>query len=336
MVKYYKAKRTEFVGPKNQIIENSILIIQTLSDKKGNNRYIVEYQGALNPIKNSVIINNIFSKPDFLIEIEKPSDEFILNYVKMPNSLKIKKKNFEKLSKEFQIYRRVFATINLWVFSTKGSAAVNSKTEHEFRKDPSKILSNTLVFGDGIKSKPGSFNPNRSLRTSPIGNIEKWENDNTTLLPNGIKSQESATFTEIEKMLDKRLQELCNIHDTPENLIKRIEELFGIKKNRIHRTNYWQRKVSFFDFEKNNHHAKLKGLELCHHNPELEYSTTAENTYIGTCEENRQQGGYGLDSTWKRQLIMRIYEIDKTYEPEFLENLNLNELEKIYFTKKFR
>ncbi len=336
MVKYYRVKRTEFVGPKNQILENSILMIQTLLDKKGNNRYIVEYQGALNPIKNSVIINNILSKPDFLTEIEKPSDEFIFDYLKMPDSLKKKKKNFEKLSKEFPNYSGVFATINLWNFSTKGSPAVNSKTEHEFRKDPSKILSKTLVFGDGIKSKPGSFHPNRSLRTSPIGNMEKWENDSTTLLPNGIKSQESSTFTEIEKMFDKRLQEICNFHDTPENLLKRIEELFGIEKNEIYRTKYWLRKVSFFDFEKNNHHAKVKGLELCHDNPELEYATTEKNTYVGTCEENRHQGGYSLDFTWKRQLIMRIYEIDKTNEPEYLENLNLDELEKIYFTKKFR
>jgi len=335
MKKYYKALRTEFVGPKNQILENTVIVFEETSNKKGKVSKIIEYQGALKPIKDSSIIDNILNLPDFLIQIDTPSDKFIMDYLHMPVSLKDKKKKFDKLKKEFPQYEGIFDTVNLWNFSTKGSPAVNNKKEKEFRKDPNKILSKTLTFGKKIGAKPGSFHTNRSLRTAPIGNQLKWENDCTTLLPNGIKTNESATFFEIEKMLDKRLDEIVNIYDTPKELVDRIDELFNIKKTYIYRTKFWLQKVSFFDFEKNTHHAKIKGLELCHDDPSLEFATTADNTYIGTCEENRHQGGYPLDFTWKKQLIMRIYKMDKTIDVESLEILDYEELEEIYFKNKF-
>ena len=82
----------------------------------------------------------------------------------------------------------------------------------------------------------------------------------------------------------------------------------------------------FEDFKKNTHHGKVKGLEFCHIDPEIQRPTVVDNVTIGSCESNRLQGGYSKETMRKVFLIDSIVEEGINIDVEYLKKQNTKTL----------
>lgn len=331
MKEYYQFTKTNLYPV---IYKGAIMVIETVNTKKGISK-IATIQGKNNLIKDEEIINKLVNYP-YVKVIDKPSDEVLNSYVYRPKELVRLTKNFNSVGKKFKNYSELFKAVGMWVMSTKGSPAVNIKTEEKFIENPDKILKETKNFGKGMKAKPGASHANRALRTSPIANSQEWENDPTSLFAYGIKKNESMTFQQQIDLFNNLIQTLINIYDTPEDLRKKLCEVFGKTKGKDYRTPYYLEKLSINKFKDNQHHNKVKGCELMHIDPSIEFASRPDNLSIGTSEENRHQGGYPFEVTEKKILIMNIYNEGFNDDPEYLNTLTLDDLRKFYYEKKYK
>jgi hypothetical protein len=324
----YRAKKSFFslkgYGRKTILVEGTkiIHVIENNSSK-------IYTQGSRNIIKDENYIKLMIDQ-DLIEPIDFPSEDEINDEIIIPHSLEKKIKDLKKALKN---YPDVCETLTKWITLTKGSSAVNEKTEIEFQKNKDKILRDTVLRG-GQKRKPGESHKNRSYRETPICNEDKWRNDDTTLLPNGIKENEYAGFKEQEKIHDTLIDQLINMYDCPDEIVNFYEQK-GFVKNRIdvHRGSYFRKPISFFSFLQNTHHGKVKGLELAHKDQKIKRATVAYNLSIDTCEENRFQGGNTKEDIRLRALIGYIKEkkIKHPDEVEVLEKMNHDELIEILY-----
>jgi hypothetical protein len=316
------------------IYPGAIMIVETKNTKKGVSK-IATIQGKNKLIKDQEIINRLVNYP-YAKVIDKPSDEVLNSYVYRPKELVELTKNLNSIKKRFTGFSELFKAIEMWVISTKGSPAVNIKTEEKFLENPDKILKETKNFGKGMKAKPGAYHANRALRTSPIASPEEWENDPTSLFACGIKKNESMTFQYQIDLFNKIIQTIIDIHDTPKDLREKLCNVFGKIKGEDYRTEYYLEKLSIDKFKLNKHHSKVKGCELMHVDPTIEFASRADNLSIGTSEENRHQGGYSFEFTEKKLLIRKIYKKGFNNNPEYLNTLSIDELEEIYYKNKYK
>jgi len=336
---YYKFNKSYFIGSSSLACESAIGILEvTKNYHKRTGKPIKDtirfrYQGSLSHTSNKKYIDDLLTS-GVLIEIEKPSDEFLNEWVYCPESLSRKRFILENAKLTFPTLEDVFKTLRTWIFSTKGSSCINKSEENKFQKNKEKVLEDTTLRG-GMKAKPGKSHKNRSLRTTPEHNQEKWSNDDTTLLPNGIKADERASFSEMEKIFDKVISQFISMYDCPSDVIEYFETNCGIEKGEILIDYINKTPISITLFEQNTHHAKVKGLELCHIDPSLKYATRAENLCIGSCDSNRFQGGYALEDKEKRLRVMKIYDLKINKDTDYLNSLSLDELDRIYYEGKF-
>jgi len=329
---YYKMIKSHFVTKSLLIVENSIIICNELElSNKSKTTMECFCQGS----EGKLSIHNFYYllKNKLVIEIKKPSDSIIYGYVIPSKSFLERKKIIGLAKKELPEYKSILNTLSTWVFATKGSNAVNYNTELNFQKDKEKVLSQT-TFRDGMKSKPGSPCKNRSTRQTVVCDEKKWSLDESSLLPNGIRQSDSASYEEVVSIFDKLVSEIISMKGTPKKVISFFEKCGYSKFNEIHIDYFYKTPISWKEFEKNTHHAKVKGVEFCHINPELEFTTQAKNVTIGLCESNRHQGGYGLDYTYNKIIIKKIYECNISKDVEYLNSLSIKQLETIYFEKK--
>ena len=331
MKEYFQLTKTNLYPV---IYKNAIIVIETKETKNGISK-VATAQGKYSLITNADIIENILNS-EYVVKIDKPSEEFLNSYVYKPKELDALIKKLSHIEKKFQDFSEVFKAIQMWVKLTKGSPAVNIKTEENFLKNPEKVLSETKIFGKGIKAKPGAPHANRASRTTPITNVEEWEKDRTSLFATGIKRNESMTFQEQIELFHKCIQTIIDIHDTPEDLRKALCDAFNKTKGKEYRTIFYKERLSINKFKDNQHHNKIKGCELMHENPSIEFASKPNNLSIGTSEENRHQGGYSFEYTEKKLLIKKIYEKEYHDNPEYLNTLSIDELEEIYYKNKFK
>jgi hypothetical protein len=321
----YRAKKSFFspkgkgYGTKTNLVEGTKIIKLV-----NGNKIKIYTQGRRGVIKDQNYID-IMINADLIEPIDFPSDEEINNELIIPSSLEKKLTNINKAFKNCPDFGK---TLKKWITLTKGSSAVNEKTEIEFQKNKDKILCDTVLRG-GQKRKPGEANKNRSYRETPICNEEKWYKDETTLLANGIKENEYSGFKEQEKIHDTLIKQIINMYDCPDEIVNFYEQK-GFVKNRIdvHRGSYFHKPISFFSFLQNTHHGKVKGLELAHKDQKIKRATVAYNLSIDTCEENRFQGGNTKEDILLRALIDSIIQkkIKHPDEVEVLEKMNHDEL----------
>lgn len=226
------------------------------------------------------------------------TDEFISNYIVPNENVQKLKKLFTKLRKEYKnnsLMFKVLRTLDTWIFQTKGSSSI-SGSQYE------KLNLNDLpwVTDNGFSAKPFDFHENRSGRTtvSPTkSEIELWDNNPYEVLPIGIKIEEHCTYSEIYKIGEKLFQQVCGIEGI-DDIFKNIVISFfpKIDKNYEHYDYMTGERITLNVFEKNTHHGKIKGLELCHLNPSLTFATTVNNITIGFSESNRKQSGNSIES----------------------------------------
>lgn len=339
MRKYFKCVNSVPTGS-IYITENSVVVYQELTTKRGRKNIDVFVQGSDSKLnKNS--FDDLLSR-NILIEIHETTEliDYVNNYVIEPKEFSDRKKLISKAKRDIPQFESIISTISAWVFSTKGSPAVTLTTEKSFIENPDKFLTGS-IFSGGMKAKPGSPFKNRGTRQTSVSDVAKWENDKTTLLPNGIRKSDSCSYQMSCQIFDKIITDILSIYDIP----KEFYEYFlakGYKPREKKLVDYYYKTpISWELFKQNTHHSKVKGLEFCHLNPELEYTTQVENISIGTSESNRHQGGYSSDFTWRKQLIKRIYDIIKTDENYLslqsdLDKLTNEELEEMYFKIKFQ
>jgi hypothetical protein len=318
--KYYKFERPFWVS-KNLIVKESIMVIK--SDKS----YIQGVKNASLKLTEEVIASGC------LVEIEKPSDEFLNEFV-VPTKEYINCKGvISKLKKEFVEYKNIWSAVETWAFQTKGSAAANYTREKEFQSNREGILEGTLLRG-GMLAKPGKYMKNRSTRQTPVGNEKEWSKDETTLAPNGIRQSDYCGFSDSVEIFNDMLTQIISMNDTPTEIVEFIESLGYKKMDSIHVDNFYKTPISWKEFEKNTHHGKVKGLEFCHINPNMDYPTRGGNVEIGLCIANRHQGGYSLDFTYRKLLIKDLIESGYGTDVEDLNTLSKKELKEIDYKRE--
>jgi hypothetical protein len=330
MKEYYQFTKTNLYPV---VYMGAIMVVETLKTKNGISKMAI-IQGKISLIKNQDILEKIINSGNVKV-IDKPSDEFLNSYVYKPKELVELTNKFNSVKKNFNDFSEVFSAILMWVMSTKGSPAVNIKTEESFLENPEKVLKDTKTFGNGMKAKPGAPHANRAPRTTVIVDIEEWEKDGTSLFAGGIKKNESMTFQGQIDLFNKLIQTIIDIYDTPEDLRETLCKTFNKIKGKDYRTEFYLEKLSINKFKDNQHHNKIKGCELMHIDPSIEFASRPDNLKIGTSEENRHQGGYTFEFTDKKLLIKKIYEKGFNNDPEYLNTLSLDELEEIYYKNKF-
>jgi len=106
--------------------------------------------------------------------------------------------------------------------------------------------------------------------------------------------------------------------------VKALEHLKGmsIVVTGVHRDYVTDEAISYNLFEKNTHHGKVKGLELCHIDPTIPFCTFAENLTIGTCPSNRMQGGYTLKNSGLQLLAAYMRANPEYTQEEMIKELN--------------
>jgi hypothetical protein len=256
-------------------------------------------------------------------KIEKDlSDEYIYNYIVPNQDIKTLNNLFKKIRKIYskdKLMSKVISTLHKWIFLTKGSSAIKGK-EYE------SLNFNNLpwVKNNGFSTKPFHFNENRSGRTTIAPNeneILSWENNPYNVLPIGIRISEQCTYPEMFKIGKKLFQELCGIEGVDQKFKDIvIEFLPDIDKNYKHYDYMTGERISLSVFEKNTHHGKIKGLELCHLDPTIELSTTSNNITIGFCDSNRKQSGNSVESMGFNGLNASLIKMGKS--PITLEEYN--------------
>lgn len=331
MKKYYKCIKSVPIGT-NYITENSIIVYQELKKANGSKKIEIFAQGSDSKL-NISNFNELFSK-NIIIELPESTEllEYVNSYVIEPQEFSDRKKMLNSAKRDLPEFANVISTISTWIFSTKGSSAVTLQAEKSFIKNAETFLTET-VFRGGMKAKPGSPFKNRGTRQSTVSDVAKWENDETTLLPNGIRKSDSCTYQMQCKIFDKILTDVLSIHDVPEKFYNYFVARGYKSRERKHVDYYYKTLISWEFFKQNTHHSKIKGLEFCHLNPELEYSTQVDNVTIGTSESNRHQGGYSIDKTFKKILISKIYELssnDDNYTTLAADLNNMSEDELLF------
>lgn len=316
----YKFKKTEIIGKQLIIVENSIIV------KKDNDIFC---QGVNRKIRFDIFEKLLKNKKIEKIELISENLERIENYVIEPKSFKDRKKLLNKAKQIFKyINPNPLETLYKWIFLTKGSASVNIGGEKKYQE---KRLKNNIDNDsrNKIKAKFGSPYKNRSTRQTPISNEEKWKNDKTTLLPNGIRKSDQCSFQMNNLIFDKLITEFISIKNCPEN-IKSFFEENGYYSGEIHLDYLTRHPIKWEMFEKNTHHSKIKGLEFCHINPTLDFPTIVSNVTIGTCESNRKQGGYSLIDKWSTLTRWFLYEnnpfITEKYDIDTIQKMSNKEL----------
>ena len=311
MKKYYKFNKT--FNDTSIICEGSILVvIETPTFKRngsqGRTKVEIFCQGQDSLISNSKF-NSMLSNGS-LDKIEETPElvEYVNNYVIEPKDFSDRKKMIGEAKRYLPEFESVISTISTWVFSTKGSSAITISTEKEFQNNPDKFLNET-IFRGGIKAKPGSADKNRSTRQTVVSNVNKWEKDETTLLPNGIRKSDSCSYSQSVKIFDKILTDILSIHDVPVDFYNFFFEKGYTSRSKKLVDYLYKTPISWNLFKQNTHHSKVKGLEFCHINPEIEFTTISDNVTIGTSESNRHQGGYSIDFTLRKLLISEIYDL---------------------------
>lgn len=220
------------------------------------------------------------------------TDEYIYDYIIPNKNIEILKKTISDLKKAYKGNKRmikVITTINTWIFSTKGSKAINGSGYNnlDFENLEWDLQSN-------LKTKPYDWNFNRSGRTtaSPsYSEISEWEKNPKDVLPIGIKKNEQCSYSEMYEIGKKILQEVCGMDGVPQQIREIIKKnIPTINLDYEHYDYMYGTRICFDLFFDNTHHGKEKGLELCHKNPKLEFATSCENLTIGLSESNRAQG----------------------------------------------
>lgn len=310
--KYYKVVKSFITGQKSYVIENSIIVFQQVPTKKSFITQIhCQGQDSLLSIdKFNVLLNNGLLEE---LQLTPELSNIINEYVIEPEKYSTIKDWINEFIKTYPQYEKQFNTLSTWIFQAKGSPASTLSEEVSFQKDKDKVLIETILRS-GMKAKPGSPHKNRGTRQTQVSNIQKWEMDDTTLLPNGIRKSDQCGFSETIKLFESRLIDILSIIDIPQE-IKDYWATKGYTPGEFYLVDYYYKTPIYWNFfESNTHHSKVKGLEFCHIDTELEFATTADNTTIGTSESNRHQGGYSNEFTFRKQLIMRIYDLQVTKE----------------------
>jgi hypothetical protein len=331
----FKVKKSCYV--RNKIItQNSIIakLVIPAYDKKGNlSKNKIEYhiQGFDDLLNETDFVH--LNDNLYLESIDIPID-YLKNYVILSDDYKNRKSLKNKFSKLYPHYSNIMTTFSNWIFSTKGSSAVTIQFEKNFTKNRNKILKET-IFNGGMKSKPGSPYKNRSTRQTNPSDESGWESDSSTLLPNGIRKSDFCSFDETVKIFDKLIRQILSMDDVPADFTEFWNSHGYFKNDSPHVDYFYKNRISFKKFEQNTHHAKVKGLEFCHINPEIEYTTNSKNVTIGLCESNRHQGGYSIDHTFRKILIKNL--MDEEFISDISETYDLSDsdLEEFYFIKKY-
>jgi len=314
---FYKLKKS-VITDRNIICGKSIIV---------NDNGKIYFQGGDKKLKNESFES--LKRMDLLESLVETPEliNYVNDYVIEPKEFRGLKKLIGELIKKFPNYSSQFNTIKTWVFSAKGSPAITITEEIKFQNNPDEYLKNTILMG-GMKAKYGSPFKNRGTRQNVVSNPEEWEVDRTTLLPNGIRKSDSCTYNENIKIFKKVITEVLSMEDTPVEIIDYLSSKGFHPNKEKHIDFYYKTAISFNLFDKNTHHAKVKGLEFCHINPDIEYSSIDSNITIGTSESNRHQGGYSIEYTYKKILIKKIYENEKNVlTTTELNNMDVNELE---------
>ena len=287
----------EYNGKKKVFAKNQVIV--SIGPKK----YLA--QGRRQSFNNSLIKKMI--KMGVIDKIFNLTEEYIKeNVIGCEEYYKVIKIHSEA-NKELKKYCKVLNTLSTWVFLAKGSNAITVEQEIKFQENPKIILDKTILR-NGIKSKPGQDVMNRGLyRNGPFVDVDSgWESDETTLLPYGIRKSDYATMSEQIKIYKKLVSQIVSMEDCPDEFRLFFEEKLNIVKSdepfrdylplidSNTRENLGCPKLYFSDFDKNGHHSKEKGLELCHIDPFVEFTTNVENVTIGSSRANRLQGGYPI------------------------------------------
>lgn len=338
-MKYYRLNKSLFITAGNLVVENSVIIFEEKPKyHKRTKRFLKnEYEIFCQGSDSKMSLENFTYCMDggYLNEIEKPSDEFLNDFVYPSVEYKKRKKMIASAKKAIPQCKSIFNTLNTWIFQAKGSSAITYAAEKKFIKNPKNSLKET-VLGGGIKAKPGHHCKNRGTRQTPPANEKAWMDDPTTLAPNGIRKGDHASFSECCNICDDLVVELISLDDTPTEVVEYFKQYGYEKKSEPHIDYFYKTIISRNLFELNTHHSKEKGLEFCHIDPDLEYPTVSGNVTIGLCTSNRHQGGYSIEYTHKKILIKKIY--DKGYEKDvdLLNKMPLHDLEKLYFENEYK
>jgi hypothetical protein len=307
MEKYFKCLKSVQTG-KKYITENSIVVYQELTQTGGSKKTSIFVQG-LDRKLNINSFNELISR-NVLLEISESPEliSYVDSYVIEPKEYSDRKKLLNKAKKELPQYEDILSTLLTWIFSTKGSKAATLAAQKAFIENPDKFLAETIRRG-GMKAKPGSPYKNRGTRQTAVSDITKWEADDTTLLPNGIRKSDLCCYKENCRIFDEILSVLLSIIDIPPDFYNYFLSL-GYESRKRKLVDYRSKKIISWElFKQNTHHSKVKGLEFCHIDPDKEFATTVDNVTIGTCESNRHQGGYSDDYTFRVLLIKEIYDL---------------------------
>lgn len=234
------------------------------------------------------------------------SNEFINENVILNDEYKKIQKVVSKSKKQLPKYSKQLETIHRWVFRPKGSAAANIDEEIKFRNNSEEILKTTNLRGC-MKAKPGDVHMNRGTeRHGPFVTEEDckmWLTDETSILAYGIRKSDYATQSEQVKIYIKLIEQVCSMEDCPKEFINFFITELGITPNieplrdyiplidKTTREDLGYPKLLFSDFDKNEHHSKENGLELCHIDPWQDFTTNVDNITIGSSRANRLQGG---------------------------------------------
>jgi hypothetical protein len=220
------------------------------------------------------------------------TDEYINEYIIPNKDIKILKKIISTLRKVYKgnkLMIKTINTLNTWIFSTKGSKAINGA---KYNKLDFENLE--WVLKSNLKTKPYDWYFNRSGRTtaSPSDSeISEWEKNPKDVLPIGIQKNEQCSYPEMYEIGKKILQEVCGMEGVPQQIREIIKEnISSIDLDYKHYDYMIKTRICFDMFLDNTHHGKKKGLELCHKNPKIEFATSCENITIGLSESNRSQG----------------------------------------------
>jgi hypothetical protein len=302
-------KGGKFITP--LLIKNTGIVV--ISRK--NNEVRFNHQGRGVSIMDSDIFDSI---PKIATTF---TDEFINDYIIAGENIKILKKIISELKKEFKgnkLLTNLIKTLEMWIFSTKGSKAING-TKYN------KLDFENLPWGNSnLKTKPYDWNLNRCGRTMSVpsdSDISEWNKNPKNVLPIGIKKNEQCSYTEMYKIGVKLLQQVCGIQGVPLKFKEIIKEKIPIINLDYELYDYMDKtRITLDTYLLNTHHGKEKGIELCHKNPKIEFATSCENITIGLSESNRSQSGNSfIDMAVKGANCLRIDDGQEPLTPEKVE-----------------
>ena len=264
--------------------------IAVISEKNGNVRFYHQGHSVCN-----MKLDTFLQIP----KVEKNLDkDYINDYIIPSDDVKNLNNLFKKLRKVYKndtLVKKTLDTLSKWIFSTKGSSAIKGK-----EYDGLDLENLPWVKSNGFLAKPFHFNENRSGRTTVAPcdeEIESWSKNPYEILPIGIKKDEHCSYSEMFKIVKKLFQETCGIEGIDDQFKDIVKEFLPETDKEYKHYDYMTgRRITLDMFEKNTHHGKIKGLELCHLNPSLTFATTSDNLTIGFSDSNRKQSGNSIES----------------------------------------